>query len=383
VKIALCPFGADEWMGGWNYMLNLAETLSAFAGDAVSVALFVAPEVSAESTARIDGLARVEVVRDPAFDRERRSARLRQALATGIDRAALDVFQLHGVTVVLESAWFFGWRFPLPCFAWFPDFQHRHLPHLFSRGARVRREIGFCAQVLSGRPVMLSSHHAERDCHHFYPSTRGRTFVAPFAVPAPPVSVTDVAAARQRYALPPRFVLIANQLWPHKNHAVAIAAAKLLGARGSDVVIAASGEVSATRDGAIGIELNRQVAALGPNARFRFLGRIPFSDVMALTKGAAALVNPSRFEGWNTAVEEARAMGTPMVLSDLAVHREQAGGIADFFDPDDPVALADLLESLNIPATGRDGDTADSRARRAAFAASVVGVARQASGTAA
>lgn len=361
-------------------MLNLAETLSAFGGDDVSVAVFVAPDVSAQSTARLDGLARVQVVRDPVFALERRSARLRQALATGIDRAALDVFRRHGVTVALESAGFFGWRFPLPVFAWFPDFQHRHLPQMFGRGARLRREVGFRAQVASGRRIMLSSRDAERDCHHFYPSTRGRTHVAPFAVPAPPVSVDDVAQARQRYSLPPRYVLIANQLWPHKNHALAIAAAKILGERGSDVVIAASGEVSATRDGAVGTDLDRQVAALGPDARFRFLGRIPFADVMALTKGAAALLNPSRFEGWNTAVEEARAMGTPMVLSDLAVHREQAAGIADFFDPDDPAALADMLDLLEVTEPGRDGDPADNRARRAAFATAVAGVAHQASG---
>ena len=45
---------------------------------------------------------------------------------------------------------------------------------------------------------------------------------------------------------------------------------------------------------------------------------------------SVALLNPSHFEGWSTTVEEARALGVPMLLSDLDVHLEQAQGIARF-----------------------------------------------------
>jgi glycosyltransferase involved in cell wall biosynthesis len=57
-------------------------------------------------------------------------------------------------------------------------------------------------------------------------------------------------------------------------------------------------------------------------------------------------VNPSRFEGWSTTVEEAKAVGTPMLLSDIPVHREQAPH-ADFFGTDDAAAMADAIASAS------------------------------------
>ena len=52
-------------------------------------------------------------------------------------------------------------------------------------------------------------------------------------------------------------------------------------------------------------------------------------------------------------MEEARSLGVPMVLSDLAVHREQVGADADFFDPLDPAAIAACLERVWLEARER------------------------------
>lgn len=60
-----------------------------------------------------------------------------------------------------------------------------------------------------------------------------------------------------------------------------------------------------------------------------------------------ALLNPSRFEGWSTTVEEAKAAGTPMILSDIPVHREQAPN-ARFVGQDDAPALADAIEQSPV-----------------------------------
>jgi glycosyltransferase involved in cell wall biosynthesis len=70
---------------------------------------------------------------------------------------------------------------------------------------------------------------------------------------------------------------------------------------------------------------------------------IPISHVYALLRSSAALINPSSFEGWSTTVEEAKSFGAPMILSNIGVHREQAGEHALYFDLDDPSALAEHL----------------------------------------
>ena len=83
----------------------------------------------------------------------------------------------------------------------------------------------------------------------------------------------------------------------------------------------------------------------GLTAHFRHLGLVPYADVLALNAAADYLLNPSTFEGWSTPVEEAKALGTSMILSDLKVHREQAPE-ATYFPPSDAMALADVLQHL-------------------------------------
>ena len=61
-----------------------------------------------------------------------------------------------------------------------------------------------------------------------------------------------------------------------------------------------------------------------------------------------SMINPSLYEGWSTTVEEAKSLGVPMLLSDIPVHREQAIGKAQFFDPHSVNDMASkLLEAWN------------------------------------
>jgi glycosyltransferase involved in cell wall biosynthesis len=76
------------------------------------------------------------------------------------------------------------------------------------------------------------------------------------------------------------------------------------------------------------------------------LGVIPYADVAALMQASVALLNPSLFEGWSTPVEEARALGVPLLLSDLDVHREQAGDNAVYFERHSAISLANVLQSF-------------------------------------
>ena len=93
-----------------------------------------------------------------------------------------------------------------------------------------------------------------------------------------------------------------------------------------------------------------------------------------------ALINPSRFEGWSTTVEEAKSFGVPLILSDIDVHHEQAGEAARYFGLDDPATLADALcKALQTaaPPVARD-PSPDLDRRVAAFAADFIGTVRTA-----
>lgn len=343
IRVAFTLIGGRNWTGGYNYLLNLVRVLSDYASDRVQPVLFFGNDADEPDVAPFKAVSGVPVLRDAVFDQARKGERLKQALLTGCDQVAAKAFIAQGVDVVFEPAQFYGWRFPLPALAWIPDFQHRHLKHLFDFKAYWKREIGFRAQILSGRNVMLSSDDARRDCERFYPGTRGRTHVVRFAVPA--LHSVDMVAARvvaDAYGLPEKFFFLPNQFWKHKNHECVIQALLLLKARGSEVVVAASGKQADPRDTGHFPRLEHLIQSNHLERNFRLLGLIPHAHIPALMRTCAALINPSTFEGWSTTVEEAKAMGTPMILSSLRVHREQSEG-ALFFDPASPEKLADIL----------------------------------------
>lgn len=87
-------------------------------------------------------------------------------------------------------------------------------------------------------------------------------------------------------------------------------------------------------------------------------------DAAPLMRGAAALINLSCFESWSTTAEEAKARGTPMILSDHGVHREQAEENAHYFGPMKPDELADRLVGFILPSPATRAQVAAVAAER-------------------
>jgi len=77
----------------------------------------------------------------------------------------------------------------------------------------------------------------------------------------------------------------------------------------------------------------------------RFLGFIDRIDQLALMKHSQAIIQPSLFEGWSTVVEDVKAMNQSLILSDIRVHREQIIRNVVFFEPENTVQLAKILEN--------------------------------------
>ena len=349
VRLAFIHISPRVSAGVYNYQRNLFAALHRYRFGEFTPVVFAGNAEDPGELAALAAIPGVEVAQASAFDQGTRG--LAMALVLGLDRAAIEAFTSKNIDVVVEAARFFGWRMPYPVVAWFTDFQHRRLPQLFSPAARWRREVGFRMQIASGRTVMLSSESALRDCKAFYPAVAGGASVVRFASRPPAELLTqDPAEVTALYKLPERFFYLPNQFWRHKNHKVVVDALSILKARGMDLVIAASGAKDDPREPDYFGGIMKQVAERNLSCNFRYLGMIPLGHVYALLRVSAALINPSRFEGWSTTVEEAKSFGVPMILSDLEVHREQTAGQARYFGTDNPGALADhLIETANNP----------------------------------
>ena len=222
---------------------------------------------------------------------------------------------------------------------WIPDLQEHRFPQFFPEEelqARYRRNDDWLARH---RHVMVSSQDVARDVETHYGRHGSRIHVVRFASFVDPP--TDIAGLKARYGLPERYFICTNQFWKHKNHGVALRALALGAAEDPPLVLTGREEDYRDLDYAPGVRALADELGLG--SRVRFLGFIPREDQLGLTAGAVAVVQPSLCEGWSTVVEDAKALGRPVIASDIAVHREQLDGRGDLFDPADPAALAAIL----------------------------------------
>lgn len=346
IAIAFNYIDGRSWRGGYNYLLNLVDALSKFSSNRVQPVIFVGTDINSDDLRAFKEIKNVKIIRNKIFNKKRNSVHLFKALVTGIDQDALSVFLENEIDIVFESARFYGWRFPLPTLTWIPDFQHRHLKKLFDWKAFWKREIGFRTQTLSGRHIMLSSDDARRDCEKYYPNTHGCTSVVHFCVPAPLLPCSEKACEiAKSYGLQNHFFFLPNQFWAHKNHICVINALSTLKDRGINLVIACSGKQSDDRDPYYFEKIQNLINRNDLNHSLKLLGIIPSAHISALMMECSALINPSVFEGWSTTVEEAKAIGVPMILSKIRVHEEQTSN-AIFFDPQSSDQLANILENF-------------------------------------
>lgn len=162
-------------------------------------------------------------------------------------------------------------------------------------------ELAFVSNYSLGRFRALLPQFAHLPARVVYPRTR---FDAQ-ALPA-----TGAPSGR------PYFVVIVSAE-PRKNLAAVIRAFRKL-PQADLVVIGYTGAPGLTRNAP-------------PNVRFS--GYVEEHEKAALIADSHGLIMPSLAEGFGVPIIEALAVNTPVLCSDIAVFREVAGELADYFDP--------------------------------------------------
>lgn len=255
----------------------------------------------------------------------------------------------HGVDVLLSFFPPTWWR---PCGAavcgWIPDFQHRHLPEFFSSAESTARDEDYLRLSRMADLTVLSSESAKRDFERFCAvyAGKGRVFRFPslwaFQEHLPPPDMR----ALERHGIEPGFLLVVNQFFAHKNHIQVVDAMGRLAQEGRCPQVVMIGCPTDPRDmgGKVLSALLGRIAELGIEGRVKLLGFVSAELRDTLMRTCRVLIQPSRFEGWNTSIEDAKALGRPVIASDIPVHREQLSDEGGFFDPMDAGDLAKHMQ---------------------------------------
>ncbi len=176
-----------------------------------------------------------------------------------------------------------------------------------------------------------------------------------------PHAPDELAAARRRLDLPPRYLLSVGTVEPRKNLAMLFAAYASLPdqARARCPLLVAgpwgwkSGAVRAYYEG------------IGRGRGIRHLGYVADADLPPLYAGAAALLYPSFYEGFGLPPAEMLASGGRVIASTDAAVREVCGDAAESLDPADPDAWrAAMLRAIDTPDDAPEVERRRARAAR-------------------
>lgn len=350
LRIAFANISVSEWAAGGHYLKNLFSALRSLDDRCrPEIVLLVPPQAQPDSynmlSPYVDQLLYMPTV--PWADFWWRQI-IRIQMRLGIYQSPLAPY-LHEQRVdsifVLNTE--FGPRFSVPLLAWIPDFQHLHLPEMFSLESIQKRNKGFSRIANHADRVILSSQAALRDFERFAPQAAHKARVLPFVAQVPVDTYdSDPACVCDYYYLPQRFIYLPNQFWRHKNHEIVVQALTLIKAKDPEITVVCTGNTNDYRHPLYFAELLAHISVEGLRDNLIILGMVPHDHLFQLMRQSLAVLQASLFEGWSTTVEEAKSIGKRIILSDIPVHREQDPPRSVYFNPRDSRDLADKMEMI-------------------------------------
>ena len=211
------------------------------------------------------------------------------------------------------------------------DLQHLDLPALFSRVERAFRAVYYHRSARAAARVVVPSTFVRVGAVGQLGLEPARVRVIPHGIDHSRFSPSDDEREP--------FLLYPARAWPHKNHARLYEAFALLRRDRPQLrlVLTGGGHSGAAPDG---VDVR---------------GHVPVDELVSLYRRAAALVFPSRYEGFGQPVIEAMACGCPVACSDIPALVEVAGNAARTFSADDAESIAAaVLDVLEDPAGFRE-----------------------------
>jgi glycosyltransferase involved in cell wall biosynthesis len=221
------------------------------------------------------------------------------------------------------------------------DIQHVHFPEFFIWPRRLSRHITYGLSARHAHFLQASSEFSKQDfLTYFRCISPEQVVVIPEGVRAEEfITPVDTISLCNRYAIPERFIFFPAQLWLHKNHLILLQALKQIELkRGLRIPLVLTGGKYSAASKVLGYIADQSMTHV------RYLGRVPFTDLVGLYQKATYLVMPSLHESNSLPVLEAAAAGTPVIASRIPPNEELARVLQlNLFDPLNQEELERLL----------------------------------------
>jgi glycosyltransferase involved in cell wall biosynthesis len=237
------------------------------------------------------------------------------------------------------------------CVYWIPDFQHIHLPEMFSQEELKNRNRLYEYIAKKHKKLILSSFDSYNDYKQLYPQYTDNINVIQFSsdINEEKAVLNDefINKVIDKYNIPNEYIFLPNQFWKHKNHITAFKAINILvNKKRKSICLVCTGNLNDYRNKTNYNYLIEYIKQNELDKNIKILGYIPRTEQLALMKGSKFVIQPSLFEGWGTVVEDAKQLDKTIVISDIKVHFEQKNHKCIVFKKDDQVQLSEIIEKL-------------------------------------
>lgn len=240
----------------------------------------------------------------------------------------------------------------LPWLGYIYDYQHVHLPHLFSLQEIERRNQNF-ARMLDRSPcVIVNASAVANDIKRYHPHHKAKVLSLPFSAAPNPAWLELSPPPLEKYGILGPYFIVSNQFWQHKDHLTIWRAFAELRDAYPEVQLVCTGETHDYRNPEYTSTLATEAHRLNITERLHILGLIPKSDQISLMRGAVAVIQATWNEGGpgGGAIYDAVSLGVPSIVSDITVNLELNEPTVRFFAKGNVEALATAMrERLQSP----------------------------------
>ena len=346
IKVGFIGAVSKEWMGGLNYFNNLLFAIDSLNNKELQIFVFVGKKTDEDIKNMFRKYA--TVIEDRIFDRkslkwflmklEQKIFKTNFLLENILKKYDIQVLSHSSITKFKN----------IKTINWIPDFQHIHLPQMFSKKEIENRDKSFIQIIKESDVVVLSSFDALTDLKNFSSEYQNKARVLQF-VSQPnsryfELNENNKNNVLKKYDIKDEFFYMPNQFWKHKNHMTVFTAINELKKDGIQICVVCTGHLADYRNKTYIDEIKNFIKINNLEKNIKLLGLVEYEDVFALIKFSKAVINPSLFEGWSSTVEECKSVEKNMILSDLDVHKEQYPN-ATFFERNSVESLKNILKN--------------------------------------
>tara|TARA_Y100000389_G_scaffold163602_1_gene166922 strand:+ start:365 stop:1513 length:1149 start_codon:yes stop_codon:yes gene_type:complete len=330
-------FSHERWLGGSNYFSNLFEGIYLHTQNSITIFTGIKKEKLNPNFKKYNIIYLSILNPNKKINILINYLRMFILIIFNRDFILEQILNKYNVDILSHSSPL-GKNSKIKSIYWIPDLQQFHLKELFSIKKRFKRWLDIYIASKNASVILFSSKTVRQIFLQKYPNFKRKSFVLNFLNKLPKKQPKSKLAKKFK-----NYFLISNQFWIHKNYDLIIKGLVELQKQQINPYILSTGTKFDWRSSSYYGNLLKKIKQ-NKLRNFIILGKVSREEQLGLILKANYLINPSRSEGWNSAIEEAKSLKTNVLASNLDVHKEQLGKKGIYFGCDDYLKFSYILK---------------------------------------